>query len=110
IPNDLPTEAVVGAGCALVTSLHGVERIGVSMGDVVLVQGSGPVGLAALAVAKASGAAQVIVFGGPDHRLKIAKRFGAEVCIDISAGSIEERKERILDLTRGFGVDVVVDG
>ena len=109
IPEALPTEAVIGAGCALVTSLHGVERIGVSMGDVVLVQGSGPVGLAALAVAKASGAAQVIVFGGPEHRLEIARRFGAEVCIDITASSIEERKERILDLTSGFGVDVVLE-
>jgi len=109
IPDELPTEAVVGAGCALVTSLHGIERIGVAMGDVVLVQGSGPVGLAALAVAKASGAAQIIVIGGPEHRLKLAERFGADVCIDVTEGSIEERKQRIMDLTGGFGVDVVLE-
>jgi len=109
IPEQLPTEAVVGAGCALVTSLHGIERIGVSMGDNVLIQGSGPVGLASLAVAKASGAAQIIVFGGPPHRLEWAKRFGADVCVDIAESSVEERKAKLLELTGGFGVDVVLE-
>jgi putative phosphonate catabolism associated alcohol dehydrogenase len=109
IPDELPTEAVVGAGCALVTSLHGVERIAVHMGDTVVVQGSGPVGLACLAVAKASGAATVIVFGGPPHRLELAKRFGADVCIDIAETSVEARKEKVLELTGGFGVDVVLE-
>jgi threonine dehydrogenase-like Zn-dependent dehydrogenase len=109
IPEDLPTEAVVGAGCALVTSLHGSERIGVQMGDAVVIQGSGPVGLASLAVAKASGAATIVVLGGPPHRLELAKRFGADVCIDINETSVEERKARVLDLSGGFGVDVVLE-
>ena len=109
IPEALPTEAVVGAGCALVTSLHGIERIGVAMGDNVVVQGSGPVGLASLAVAKASGAAQVIVLGGPPHRLELAKRFGADLCIDIEKTSVKERKATVLELTGGFGADVVLE-
>ena len=109
IPETLPTEAVVGAGCALVSSLHGIERIGVQMGDNVVIQGSGPVGLACLAVAKASGAAQVIVLGGPPHRLKIAQRFGADVWIDVDQGSVAERKEQVLELTGGFGADVVLE-
>jgi L-iditol 2-dehydrogenase len=109
IPEELPTEAVIGAGCALVTSLHGIERIRVEMGDNVVVQGSGPVGLASLAVATASGAAQTIVLGGPPHRLEIAKRFGADVCIDVEKSSVEERKARVLELTGGFGADVVLE-
>lgn len=109
LPETLPTEAVVGAGCALVTSLHGIERIGVHMGDNVVVQGSGPVGLASLAVAKASGAAQVIVLGGPPHRLELARRFGADVCIDVETSSVAERKESVLELTGGFGADVVLE-
>jgi putative phosphonate catabolism associated alcohol dehydrogenase len=109
LPEALPTEAVVGAGCALVTSLHGIERIGVRPGDNVVVQGSGPVGLASLAVAKACGAAQVIVLGGPPHRLEIAKRFGADVCLDVEESSVEERRAEVLELTGGFGADVVLE-
>ena len=77
----LPTEAVIGAGCALVTAIHGIERIRVEWGDTVVVQGAGPVGIAALAVAKNAGAAHVLVIGGPKHRLELAKRFGADEVI-----------------------------
>ena len=37
IPDSLPTEAVVGAGCALTTAIHGLERCPVQWGDVVVV-------------------------------------------------------------------------
>src|ERR1044072_9295293 len=94
IPEQLPPEAVVGAGCALTTSLHGIERIGVRMGDNVVIQGSGPVGLACLAVARASGAAQIIVLGGPPHRLAIAKRFRAYRCLEFEKTTVAEPKTR----------------
>src|SRR5881394_1035335 len=103
IANDLPSEAVIGAGCALITAVHGVERIcgESSPGDApdqekarmpvlpsawrdnVIVQGAGPVGIAALAVAKRAGAGQVIVIGDPRHRLEMARRFGANQTINI---------------------------
>ena len=50
LPDDLPTESVIGAGCALITAIHGVERTGIAWQDNVVVQGAGPVGIAALAV------------------------------------------------------------
>src|SRR5690242_10664062 len=64
LPDDLPTESVIGAGCALITAIHGIERVGIEWRDNVVVQGAGPVGISALAVAKNSGAARVIVIGG----------------------------------------------
>lgn len=76
LPDDLPNEAVVGAGCALITAIHGIERTGISWRDNVVVQGAGPVGIAALAVAKSAGAARVLVIGGPPHRLEMAKQIG----------------------------------
>lgn len=109
IPDDLPTEAVVGAGCALSTAIHGTERIGVDWGDVVVVQGSGPVGLACVAVARDRGAARVIVIGGPPHRLEMAKRFGADDCLDVAADTIDARLARVRELTGGFGADVVLE-
>src|SRR3954471_21675952 len=84
LPDDLPTESVIGAGCALITAIHGVERTGIEWQDTVVVQGAGPVGIAALAVAKSAGASRVIVIGGPKHRLEMARRFGADETIDLS--------------------------
>ncbi|MGI8470068.1 MAG: alcohol dehydrogenase catalytic domain-containing protein, partial [Pyrinomonadaceae bacterium] len=63
--SDVSTESVIGAGCALVTAIHGLERMGINWGDTVVIQGCGAVGLAALAVAKSSGAQTTIVIGSP---------------------------------------------
>jgi threonine dehydrogenase-like Zn-dependent dehydrogenase len=110
IPDSVSSEAVVGAGCGLTTALHGLERMPVVLDDVVVVQGVGPVGLAALAIARHSGASKVIAIGGPDHRLKQAKAFGADEVISIEESRTEqERRQRVLDLTDGFGADLVVE-
>ncbi len=110
LPDDLATESVIGAGCALITAIHGVERTGIAWRDNVVVQGAGPVGIAALAVAKSAGAGQVIVIGGPKHRLEMAKRFGADHVIDLD--EVREpaaRLECVRQLTGGYGADVVLE-
>jgi len=110
LPQDLPTEAVIGAGCALITAIHGIERTGISWQDTVIVQGAGPVGIAALAVARSAGAGQVIVIGGPKHRLETAKRFGADRVIDLDeVKNAEERIKAVRELTGGFGADAVLE-
>lgn len=106
----LSAERVIGAGCALVTAIHGIERMGVGWGDTVAVQGAGPVGLAALAVALDHGAGQVIMIGGPEDRLKTARRFGAADCINIESVPLaRERIGRVRQLTRGYGADAVIE-
>jgi threonine dehydrogenase-like Zn-dependent dehydrogenase len=110
LPDDLPTAAVVGAGCALITAIHGVERTGIAWRDTVVVQGAGPVGLAALAVARGAGAGQTIVIGGPPHRLDMARRFGADHVLDLEA--VREPAARIAAvraLTAGHGADAVLE-
>ncbi len=110
LPDDLPTESVVGAGCALNTAIHGIERTGISWNDVVVVQGAGPVGIAALAVAKTAGASRVIVIGAPRHRLEMAKRFGADHVIDIEqVRTPGERISAVRGLTGSHGADVVLE-
>jgi threonine dehydrogenase-like Zn-dependent dehydrogenase len=77
-------------------------------GDVVVVQGAGPVGLAAVAVARDAGASSIIVIGGPEQRLERARQFGADVTIDID--SVPDRRAAVLAATPGgFGADVVVE-
>ncbi len=110
LPNEVPTEAVIGAGCALITAIHGIERTGVSWRDTVVVQGAGPVGVAALAVAKSAGAGQVIVIGSPKHRLALAVRFGADHTIDLEeVPDPAARIEAVRQLTRGYGADAVLE-
>ncbi len=110
IPDELSTDAVVGAGCALVTAIHGLERVPVTWGDTVVVQGSGPVGLAALAISREAGAARVVVIGGPAHRLELARSFGADAVIDIEqAPEAAERRRLVLEQTGPYGADVVIE-
>lgn len=110
IPADLSTEAVIGAGCALITAIHGVERTGIDWQDIVVVQGAGPVGISALAVAKSAGASKVIVLGAPAARLEMAKRFGADHVINIDeVKTPEARIAAVRELSRGYGADVVLE-
>lgn len=108
--SDVSAEAVIGAGCALVTAIHGLERMKINWGDTVIIQGSGAVGLAALAVAKSSGAETTIVIGSSAPRLELAHVFGADYIINIeefadSAARLDEVKR----LTKGFGADAVIE-
>ena len=110
IPDELSTEAVIGAGCALITAIHGIERTGIAWQDLVVVQGAGPVGIAALAVAKTAGAAKVIVLGAPASRLDLARQFGADVTLNIEEiSSPEDRIAAVRELTGGYGADVVLE-
>ena len=110
LPDDLPTASVIGAGCALNTAIHGVERTGLAWRDTVVVQGAGPVGLSALAVAKTSGAGRVIVIGAPKNRLEMARRFGADHVIDIDEVRLPAgRIAAVRELTGGFGADAVLE-
>src|SRR5947209_6290552 len=103
LPPELPTEAVVGGGCALVTAVHGLERTPVQPGDTVLIQGTGPVGLAALALARHAGAEKIIAIGAPNHRLELAREFGADETISIEAiPDAAERRQRALEATGGY--------
>lgn len=109
LPETLDTASVVGAGCALTTAIHGLERCPLGWGDVVVIQGTGPVGLAALAVARQSGAGKIIAIGGPPHRLDLARRFGADVTFDVAGSTVEERRALVIAATGGFGADIVIE-
>ena len=64
---------------------------GVRPGDVVVVVGAGPVGLAAIQTARLAGAASVIAVDLADSRLEHARRFGADHVLNGGAGDVEAR-------------------
>jgi threonine dehydrogenase-like Zn-dependent dehydrogenase len=108
LPDAVAFDAYIGGGCGLITAVHIVERSRVSLGDTVVVQGAGAVGLSAAALLAKSGAGQVIVIGGPDDRLVLAERMGADVVISLDSPP-EDRLAQVLELTGGLGADVVVE-
>ena len=92
-------------------AVHAVMRAKVKIGDTVVVQGSGAIGLLTLVCAKISGAAKLIMVGGPSGRLDLAKQLGADVTINIEEfSSVEERTQLVRDQTlHSEGADVVFE-
>ncbi len=102
-------EQWIGGGCGLPTAVHAVELARIQLTDRVLIQGSGPVGLSACALARLSGAGWVGVIGSPELRLDAARKFGADLTLDVIQTTREERLAAIREATGGLGVDVVIE-
>lgn len=98
----------IAGGCGLVTSVHAVERGGIRLGHSVAVLGAGPVGIAAAALARLSGAHPVIVVGAPENRLAVAQTMGATHTLPLDVPP-DERAAQVRAFTNGRGVDVVIE-
>jgi L-iditol 2-dehydrogenase len=99
----------MAGGCALPTALHAVERAEISLGDTVLVLGSGPVGIATTILALMSGALRVLCIGAPQHRLDSATAVGAHDVLNIETNDVEQRRLWVLKQTQGRGADVTIE-
>lgn len=110
LPEAVDPLAFMGGGCGLGTGLHAVERGQVALGDTVLVQGSGPVGLSAAVFAAAAGAAGVLMIGAPAVRLEVARQMGVDDTLDLTAVSAPaDRVAWVRARTAGRGADVVIE-
>jgi len=72
----------------------------------VAVTGCGPIGLFAIAVARAVGATSVFALEVNEHRRKIAREMKADYVLDPSQ---ENAKAVVMEKTGGLGVDVVLE-
>jgi threonine dehydrogenase-like Zn-dependent dehydrogenase len=109
LPDGLEADDVIGGGCGLFTGFAAVERSDLAMGDTVVVQGCGPVGLSATAFAALRGAGAVVTIGAPQARLDLARRMGADVVLSLSDRARDERAQAVGELTHGRGADVVIE-
>jgi threonine 3-dehydrogenase len=75
-------------------------------GRSVLVTGCGPIGLCAVGIARAAGAALVIATDTEPYRLELAREMGAGLALDATD---PETERRISEATGGDGVDVVLE-
>ncbi|KAM8877311.1 sorbitol dehydrogenase [Synchiropus picturatus] len=67
----------------LSVGIHACRRAGVTLGSTVLVCGAGPIGLVSLLVAKAMGAAKVVISDLFPERLAVAKELGADFLLEV---------------------------
>jgi threonine dehydrogenase-like Zn-dependent dehydrogenase len=114
LPDDMPLR--LGALSEPLTSgiraLSRAQRIGgFRVGDTVVIQGSGPIGVLAVAAAQEMGAGRVIVVGAPERpRLALCRKFGAEATVSLEEFTTPEaRIAAVREIVGGFGADLVMD-
>jgi (R,R)-butanediol dehydrogenase/meso-butanediol dehydrogenase/diacetyl reductase len=85
---------------------YGVERAGVTGGDVVLVTGAGPIGILTAMYATAAGASSVIISEPNPNRSALAEKLDIGHVVDPTTGALDEL---VGQLTGGDGVDLAVE-
>jgi alcohol dehydrogenase len=107
LPHTVSSEAAVLLADILPTSYEvGVLNGGVTPGDVVVIVGAGPIGLAAVMTAKLYSPSRVVVIDPAAPRRDAAKRIGADVALDAATDDV---LEVVHSLTGGLGADVVME-
>ncbi|OZI37393.1 alcohol dehydrogenase [Bordetella genomosp. 10] len=110
VPDSVSNELASLSSCALRSVMNAFSQIGeIEPTETVAIQGAGPLGLLATANARVRGAKKIIVIGSPSARLKMAERFGADVCIPVEGTTAQERLDAVLAQTEGRGADIVME-
>jgi len=106
-PSGGDEEAMVMLSDILPTGFEcGVLNGHVKPGDTIAIVGAGPVGLAVLLTAQFYSPAAIFMIDLDEKRLAVAKQFGATTLINSSDG---RAADRVMELTEGAGVDVVIE-
>ncbi len=97
------------AGC----SFNGLYVVGggITPGATCAIHGAGPIGLAAIPIARAGGATKIWIFDTVPERVALARKFGADgayVVGDLHAQGTTPH-EVLLDATGGVGADVHIE-
>jgi D-arabinose 1-dehydrogenase-like Zn-dependent alcohol dehydrogenase len=110
VPEEVSSASAAASACAYRTVMHGFDRLGaVKSNETVLIQGSGPLGNFATAVAKDHGAKKVLVIGAPGNRLQVTQRMGADAVLNFEEVTAEkDRRAWVHGHTEGRGADVVI--
>ena len=110
VPEEVSSASAAASACAYRTVMHGFDRLGaVKSNETVVIQGSGPLGNFATAVARDHGAKKVLVIGAPVNRLEVTKHMGADAVLNLEEITDEkDRRNWVRDHTDGRGADVVI--
>jgi threonine dehydrogenase-like Zn-dependent dehydrogenase len=106
LPDELSYADGAQVACGFGTVYEGLQKIGISGNDAVLITGLGPVGLATGALCRKLGAQKIIGIDIVEERMKLALDLG--LCDEVlrsGPGNVEEVRK----LTGGHGVERAVD-
>jgi alcohol dehydrogenase len=109
LPPDLSDEEATPLNCGVATMAAVTEAAAIGLGDAVVIQGLGLLGLYGAAMTKARGARCVIGLDPVPARLEIATKFGVDHVIDASRGSARSLVEQVRTLCPPDGADVVIE-
>jgi len=109
LPDDLSDEEATPLNCGVATMISVVEATQIQMGDVVAIQGLGLLGLYGCAMVKARGARLVIGLDSVKDRLEMAKKFGADIVIDITGRSEDDIVSEVRQHAQPDGLDAVIE-
>ena len=104
IPDDLSFEdatLIEPIACCI----KGIMKCNIKPGDAVTIIGDGPSGVIHVALARILAAGTIIISGHHDSRLKISKRFGADLAVNSYK---EDLAEIVKEATEGRGSDAVI--
>jgi hypothetical protein len=82
---------------------------GFKPGSTVVVYGTGPIGLGAIALSKIAGASQIIAFDIIDERVQIAREMGADVAFNMNKTNGCSPGDKVMELTKGWGADIQIE-
>jgi L-iditol 2-dehydrogenase len=85
--------------------VRAIKKCEIQYGDTVAIVGAGPAGVISTALARLSGAGQIVIGDVIDFRLKAALKFGADLIVNVRD---ENFVDRVKSVTNGRGADVVV--
>jgi threonine dehydrogenase-like Zn-dependent dehydrogenase len=106
LPDELSYADGAQIACGFGTVYEGLQRLGISGNDAVLITGLGPVGLAAGALCRKLGANKIIGIDINPERMKLAQKLG--LCDEVLANG-PDNVAQVKDLTGGNGVERAVD-
>jgi len=111
LPPEVDPATLVSAACSGATVAHAFDYVRLTDDDLVVVQGPGPLGMFAVALAHHRGAGKVVCIGTERsrHRLELAREFGAAEILTTDGMSQQERISRVRNLGGGFPPRIVID-
>jgi threonine dehydrogenase-like Zn-dependent dehydrogenase len=106
LPGELTYADGAQVACGFGTVYEGLQKIGISGNDAVLITGLGPVGLAAAALCRKLGASRIIGVDVVEERMQLARDL--RLCDEVLRSGPDNVAE-VRSLTGGHGVERAVD-